>query len=416
MKKQIIEKILKTLLLSNHKGLILDFSVDIQINGDIEIVLLLDGTDEEQEEELEEEITNYLSLYNIKPYEFTIKHVVQGDEGWDYSNKIYESEEKKDGLKIFIDDFNDRNSEKIDGFFGSVKSFIKYVLRKGRITDLDSDELVDYLNELSDDVFIKIYEIRPELFEKWSLQRRLNELNIKELPQIDYKFTLDLSPDEISRYVKGDWVVSRRKVKKKTPAGYEYETTIETTIFETILAGEVWNLWEPYDSDWKSAVRYYLDSKTEQRLWEIVKQLADSKNLDISNLDLEEAIEEVDEDYEIANAIGSAVNDAEADDYVNYLTDTLKDCLEELGKIIKFDDSGVTLELDIRQFWENVDVRYLDGYFDDCGLDMKCIFGELRYNEWIELPEFSTDDRWTPDVNENFFNELLNDRLNDLSL
>lgn len=65
-------------------------------------------------------------------------------------NKLNEQEEK-DGLSIFIEQFNEREYETIEDFFGSLEYFIKYVQKKGRISELDEREtLVLYVMKQQD--------------------------------------------------------------------------------------------------------------------------------------------------------------------------------------------------------------------------------------------------------------------------
>ena len=59
----------------------------------------------------------------------------------------------------------------------------------------------------------------------------------------------------------------------------------------------------------------------------------------------------------------------------------------------------------------------LDNYFDNCNDNYQCVFEELM-GEYNDKPDFrrKIDDRWTPDVNEDYFNEILNDYLGDVRL
>ena len=77
------------------------------------------------------------------------------------------------------------------------------------------------------------------------------------------------------------------------------------------------------------------------------------------------------------------------------------------------DDTGVTLHVDMRNYLDNVSEEYLDEILDNCDDDLKCVFDEIKGQEF-DLPNFSIDDRWTPDVNERFFNEMLEDRLSEI--
>lgn len=611
-----VKQLLHNIFLPRHDGLVFNFNIKETPNEKYVITLLLDGTDQEQEWELEDEIVTLLRTIGIKNNQILFKHIVYGDDGWDYSeeinestnNKIHLSEASKLDVLTNKLGLSNANAEKLDSLCGSLSVWManklidaqmkilkswddknpysksdiinkmntnNFVLAKSeyiqsimdwirvglngniqKIKELSFDELYsaseewhekldikggdinyneenlvvidfrddfDYgfywadletndseeecrrmghcgrtaygntlfslrenkklnnkfdintshltasigrdgtlyqlkgpknskpkdeyhdlilplfttkviddeylingfgseyasdrdfkLSDLPKESLSELYQLRPELFDKRSLKRKLGELGIIELPDVDYSFELNISPDDIGDFVDGDFVLSKRKVKEKTPAGTVYEKTVEVRLFETIMAGETWELWDNYDTDWESAIKYNLDNKSETRLWNIVQKLANINEIDIEGLDLEDAISEVDTDYNIRNAISSALNNAEADSYSNYLIKNLKESLEELGHIVKFDDTGVTLKLDFRTFMDNVNDEMLDEYFDDCGDDnFECVFKELSNRGYIDKPRFSIDDRWYPDINENYFNDELNYRLDD---
>lgn len=271
------------------------------------------------------------------------------------------------------------------------------------------------LSDLGNDVIIDLYENRPDLFSTRRLQRKLVELGLIEEPVIDYNIKLEIPPEGVGDYVDGDYVISRRKVKRKTPAGIEYDTTIETKLFETIIAREAWELWESGDIDWKHIVEYYLDEKNGEKIREIIrKSEGDEENLD--DRSIEELIEDFDHNWEIRGALTNAYSNIEADSYMNYLDDTLRDCLMKYGSIEKMDDTGVILNVDVEPFIEYVDEDVLDEYLDNCDDDFKCVFNELIYNDYLEKPRFRTNDYWYPDVDNKDFNDLASDYLNDVIL
>jgi hypothetical protein len=60
-------------------------------------------------------------------------------------------------------------------------------------------------------------------------------------------------------------------------------------------------------------------------------------------------------------------------------------------------------------------VTELDDYFERCDDSYECVFDELM-GDYYGKPNFRVDDRWTPDVNEDYFNEILNDYLGDIRM
>lgn len=271
------------------------------------------------------------------------------------------------------------------------------------------------LSDLGNDVIIDLYRNRPELFNTRGLQRKLVELGLIEEPDIDYNIKLEISPEDVGDYVDGDYVISRRKVKKRTPAGSEYETTIETKLFETILSGDSWELWESGDNDWKSIVEYNLNEENSEKIREIIRE-SEGDEKDLDDRSIEELIEDFDHNWEIRSALTNAYSSMEADSYVNYLNDTLRDCLVEYGSIEKMDDTGVILNIDVAPFIRYIDEDVLDDRLENCNDDYRCLFIELVGDEYIDKPKFRTNDYWYPDVDYNGFNELASEYLNDVRL
>jgi hypothetical protein len=274
------------------------------------------------------------------------------------------------------------------------------------------------LSDLPDEVIRNLYENRPELFEGRSMQRKLVDMGIIEKPNIDYNITLDLEPDDVGRYVDGDYVYRRYKKKVTTPAGNEYDKTVEVTMFELILAGDTWDLYYNDYADWKSSLNYHVDDDNENRIREILFQYAMRENDDLTmddlnDMDTESLIEDYDDNYYVASAINNATTNAEASDYSDYLYGLLKDALQEYGTIEKMDDTGVILHINTEPFLDQIDDDYLDEYMERCDDDIKCTFTEIFTETDIDKPKWDPDDRWYPSVDNSNFNEMLSDYLHD---
>ena len=271
------------------------------------------------------------------------------------------------------------------------------------------------LSDLPNNVLIDLYKNRPELFGTRSLQRKLVELGIIEKPEINYMITLEISPDDVGRYVDGDYLVSQRRQNKEG----KYVGR-DVGLFETILSGDVWDLWKRYsDNDnWKYDIDYS-NKENMTKIEELIKKMAieemgeDFDEEEFDFMDIEEKLKEYDSNWDIRSAISSTSSDAQADDYVSHLLKELRSALEELGTVEKMDDTGVTLHIDMRNYLDNVSEEYLDEILDNCDDDLKCVFDEIKGQEF-ELPNFSIDDRWTPDIDERFFNEMLDSRLSEI--
>lgn len=267
------------------------------------------------------------------------------------------------------------------------------------------------LTDFTDDVIRKIFAERPELFNKRSLKKKLFTMKlIDKLPE-EY-ISLEINPDDVHRYVDGDYVINKRTVK--TPAGND--RTVDIGLFEVILSGDAWELWDNYDADWKSALEYHTDSDSEQMIDEKLRGIAKKNGIEYDDdLSLEEKIDEYDDDGEIQMAISNSINSAESDSYVNHLYETLKDALEELGGVERMDDTGVVLRVDMGKYLDDLEDDVYEEIADRCNDDLKCMFDEM-IGEWIDKPNFRYDDRYYPDVDERYFNELLQERLDKINI
>ncbi len=310
------------------------------------------------------------------------------------------------------------------------EEFHKYILPLFYLKNEDGEYLIqgfgteyasqqDFkLSDLPDEVIKNLYQNRPDLFEGRSMQKKLVDMGIIEKSTINYNITLDLDPDDVGRYVDGDYVYRRYKKKVTSPAGREYDKTVEVTMFEIILAGETFDLYYNDSNDWQSSLNYHVDDKNEKRIREILFQYAmrENDNLtmdDLNDMDTESLIEEYDDNYYVASAINNATSNAEADDYSNYLYGLLKDALQEYGTIEKMDDTGVILHINTEPFLDQVHDDYLDDYMERCDDDIECAFKEIVMEGDIDKPKWDPDDRWYPSIDNGNFNEMLSDYLHD---
>ena len=278
------------------------------------------------------------------------------------------------------------------------------------------------ISDLGENTIKSLYSDRPELFESPRLMRKLINMGIIEKPNINYVVKFDIEPSDVDDFIDGNYVVSQRGVTNTKSDGTTYRTTIKYYMFESILEGDLWEfINDDWGDDWKSGLEYYVDSKNENEIEEIIRIIAFEKNPkiieeDFNELSLEEKIEEYDDDWEIRGRISNSLSDARTSAYINYCYNLLKDCLEELGEVLKMDDSGVTLVVDTEKYFDiNTlsDERYDDLIHDCGGEDIPCMFKEMLGEE-IEKPTFSISDYYEPDVDDGGFNEILSDRLSEI--
>jgi len=266
------------------------------------------------------------------------------------------------------------------------------------------------LQDLPNDTLINLYKNRPELFESRRLQRLLNKLGVIDTPKINFNIKIELDPSKIDDYVTGGWIVSRPRKNKE---GKTVGRTVD--IFETILSGDIWDIYDGYNDNnrWSDILDYYIDNNNEKLIWEKVKILSEKNDIEITNdMNLEDSIKLVDDNWDIRNVLTSSSSDAEMDSYYNHLYKTLKDALSEYGEITKMDDTGVDIEVNVEPFLNAIgDNELEDDVLERCNDDISCVFAELVYDGTIDKPKFDIDDRWTPDIDDNYFNSMVKDRL-----
>jgi hypothetical protein len=188
------------------------------------------------------------------------------------------------------------------------------------------------------------------------------------------------------------------------------------------MMGDAWELWGHHDNkDIGSYFQYTIDKPTEERLWDIVRRMAQRDGIELDeDLDLEDAIKEVDDNWEIRNAISSAINDADADDYVNYLQKQVESALETYGNVYEFNDTGAKIQVDLRDLVD-VDDQDVDEIFEN-NMDrngqynLEGVLSDLISEGYIDKPRFDYDDRWYPSPDDNIVNEYVNDRLGDINI
>jgi hypothetical protein len=249
------------------------------------------------------------------------------------------------------------------------------------------------ISDLTEEEVKKLYQDRPELFKGRQEYKLLRNIGLVE-PLKYGIFTLTILPKYAEDYFRGDY----------------------SNIVGDVLAGDTWHFWDNSEyADWKYAVENELNDENISKIISLLKQ----KDPNISGSEnLLELIEEYDEDDEIKNRIRWSVNDAEAQDYENYLYKNVKNAFEEYGDVISMNDEGVVISIDLETLISNNNIsdEDMDEITERCGddSDVECIFNELLGDGYIEKPRLDVDERWYPDADRNNFNEILNDRLNEI--
>lgn len=270
------------------------------------------------------------------------------------------------------------------------------------------------LSDLPEQTIKDLYQNRPELFSSRPMQRLLDKMGIIEMEPLPTGFSLEIKPEDFDDYIDGGTynTYTNRTTGKQT----------RTSIFVEIMAGDAWDLWnqDGYE-DFGSYFQYTVDKPTEERLWDIVRKMAERDGVELDeDLDLEDSIKQVDDDWEIRNAIGGAINDADANDYVDYLQKQIESALEFYGNVYEFNDTGAKIQVDLDDLVD-IDDQEIDELFENFmerngQYDLDGILRELIYIGHIDKPDFDPDDRWYPSPNDSVVNENVNYRLDDINI
>jgi hypothetical protein len=270
------------------------------------------------------------------------------------------------------------------------------------------------LTDLPEETIRDLYQNRPELFNTRPLQRLLDKMGIIELEPMPTTFTLEIKPEDFEDYLDGGW--------DKTYTNRTTGNTRRVSVFTEIMSGDAWELWnqDGYE-DLGAYFQYTIDNETEERLWGIVRRMTQRDGVELDeDLDLEDAVKEVDDNWEIRNEIGSAINDADANDYVDYLQEQVKSALEEYGNVYEFNDTGAKIQVDLNNLVD-IDNPEIDALFEDFmerngQYNLDGILRELIYIGHIDKPTFNYDERWYPSPDDSVVNENVNYRLDDINI
>jgi len=270
------------------------------------------------------------------------------------------------------------------------------------------------LSDLPEETIKDLYQNRPELFNTRPLQRLLGQMGIIEVEPIVTGFSLEISPEDFDDYIDGgnyNTYINRTTGAKR-----------RVSIFVEIMAGDAWQLWnqDGYE-DIGSYFQYTIDGPIEEKIWDIVEKMAERDSIELEEgLDLEDAVEKVDDNNEIRNAIASAISDADANDYVDYLQKQVESALEFYGNVYEFNDTGAKIQVDLADLVD-MDDSEIDEMFDDFidrnrQYNLEGFLRELIAQGHIDKPNYDPDERWYPSPDDSIVNEYVNDRLNEINV
>jgi hypothetical protein len=232
----------------------------------------------------------------------------------------------------------------------------------------------------------ELYELKPELFNDFASQYMLYKIGL-----------VDEEPNT--------------KVTIEKPVGYvadllSVDRDLSDNFVEKVLTGET------YDFLSSDIYVYYYDNAGDY-VDDLNKEDYDAvldKIVEITGLD-KEIVEENgakhylvgdDEEFDsetfedIKRAIASALEGTEISSYQNYYFDTIKEALGELGVIKNLDDTGVEIEVDLKDL---IGISAIIGYIKNLNSEnLEDVFFEAESNGDFSLPDLSIDDRYSGDT------------------
>jgi hypothetical protein len=242
------------------------------------------------------------------------------------------------------------------------------------------------LSDLSGKNIAEIYAERPEIFNKYKDKKKLIDLGLADPSTLETKFILEIPAKFLDDYI-------------------ELDRYTRSDIFEIILSDPD-RLVNPEHTDWKESLEYSCNRKNEVIISDLLDKMAIDNNIDISELSIEEAIEELDAD-DIINAINLSANDAYTGNFYSQSYHAILDALVKYGNVKSLEYTGATLEIDLNQF------KDIDFDIEECeDDDLECIFNDYINSHSFEKPRYEKPDYVGIDKND--FNEILSNRLADL--
>jgi hypothetical protein len=187
-------------------------------------------------------------------------------------------------------------------------------------------------------------------------------------------------------------------------------------LIENILCGDTNELsdnWSYYYENPSDLVNN-LNKENEQKVIDEIVRITGLDESVVKENGIEYYLNGDDEDFSqdafdnIIRVLASAQNNADNEDYYNYLYKELKNSLEELGEVNSLNDEGVKMSIDLTNFnfTEEELVELMEDYEFS---DISDLFYELKSRGDLDLPSFSIDDRYSPYGSSEDFNSYVSD-------
>jgi hypothetical protein len=330
------------------------------------------------------------------------------------------------------------------------EEYHKYILPLFDLQDEDDDYLIkgfgteyasqqDFkLEDLPIQTLKDLYGIRPELFKSRGLQNKMKELGIEiEFEPLPTLFYYDIEFEYIHSYIQNDEIINSREVETTWGSSYNVQTYLSQALFDPDKIDELYE-WVGNEYTVPSYKTPHLEKVLKEnvygglrshiiRLLEMMdvteeqsKQLEELKRKENIQV-LADLIRKIDNEDRIIDEIYDAYffsyRESIISEAIGKLKDSLINTLQNYGDIT-IQKYGITISGDIEDLVDGDDPRVLNVYEEveeEYGeISVESVFRELVNQDIIDTPWWRRPDLSKVEIDDDYFNELLNSNLNQL--
>jgi hypothetical protein len=271
------------------------------------------------------------------------------------------------------------------------------------------------LTDLSDNDFLKLYEVRPELYEYGgiSVYKKLKEFGININLTLDTAYDMQFDYDRIYFLLKDDEEVYQEKVD-----GYWYRDQKRNVYMSEVVLKRDLDRFSDYvinnliPMSWMEATSH-ISYENKNKIIELLKILAKKQNKEFILTDLNNAIEEYDNYEQISMAIDDAILRSTQEEAMDQFRDSLIEALEHYGYVDEYSDQ-ISIEGDLTNLVDITNESVIEAFewvenrFDEDSQIAENVFYRLLDKNLINL---ATWEYPTIELNESRFNFWLKEEL-----
>ena len=242
--------------------------------------------------------------------------------------------------------------------------------------------------DMTNEQIKELYKLKPELFNDLAGQYMLYEIGL-----------IDKQPNTI---------VTIEKPVEYVADLLSLDRDLSDDFVEKVLTGDTYEWFDGSDS-WRYYYENagdYVDDLNREDYDAVLDKIVEITGLDKEIVEENGAKHYLDGDDEefdsenfedIKRAIASALEGTERSSYENYYYEQIENALSELGTIKKLDDTGVEIEVDLKDL---IGINAISSYMKDLDSEnLEDVFFEAESNGAFSLPDLSIDDRFSGDTN-----------------